>query len=72
MSVCHLCHVCPPCHHDTEGGGGHRVCRDTRRDMGKLPFPPSLPCCAERPCAFGYALELRVNTRFSQLEVLTL
>ena len=35
--LCHLCHLCRPCHHDTEGGGGHRkVCRGTCRDMGKL------------------------------------
>ena len=33
----HLCHLCRLCHHDTKGGGGHRVCRDTYRDMGKLP-----------------------------------
>ena len=33
----HLCHLCRPCHHDMEGGGGHRkVCHGTCRDMGKL------------------------------------
>ena len=39
--LCHLRHLCRPCHHDMEGGGrgggGHRkVCRGTCRDMCKL------------------------------------
>ena len=35
--LCHLFHVCRPCHHDMEGGGDHRkVCRGTCCDMGKL------------------------------------